>query len=136
MIDLKNVPFNWRMPTTQNIDFARTLIRTFIKPEMERLQAWADSKIELSKSQLKKSLSIVARFTAFGECFPAFVGSKIAANKAAYFDEDIFAIPELFDGEPMRDQLCQLLFQVLHRLCVVMPDSVSVIVDVFWVGCQ
>ena len=133
VVDLKDMVLNWTVPSAQTIDFARTLLRTFVKPEMERLQAWTTSRHELSKSQLEKSLSILDTFYMYQECFPAFV-SKPKQPKTAYLSENFFAILELFDGEPMRDQLLLLMHRVLERLRTAMPDSVSLFTTVISVS--
>ena len=129
---MKDYPLQWKIPSSDDLIFVRTLIQTFIKPEMAKLTKWSDGRLELSKSQIAKSLQIIACFQGFCECFPAFINGEAKCSPTKqpkiYMEKDIYAIEELFEGEPLRDQLLNLLHQVLEQLRVVMPDNVSLFV--------
>lgn len=75
-LKLSEIPNRWYEPTEEAIEFTRELYREFIHSQMDLLEKWTKSEVEVNKAQLEKSLAMILSFSGFRDVIPRFSDEK------------------------------------------------------------
>ncbi|XP_019726122.1 proteasome activator complex subunit 4A isoform X1 [Hippocampus comes] len=119
--DLWNLDIRWHVPSADETTFTFHLLGTILKPELKRLQSFAEGEQEMSRDDVLQSLTIVQHcLLGAGGLMPTLKGEPISelVHSMVNLDETTLYTGTKYDEstENYRDSICQVMRQLLHYI--------------------
>ncbi|XP_044145613.1 proteasome activator complex subunit 4 isoform X2 [Bufo gargarizans] len=119
--DLWNLKIKWHVPSAEEIEFAYYLLDKFLRPELEKLDAYGSGELEMSRDDVQQCLTIVHNcLTGSGSLLPPLKGERVShlvTSLVSLNETNLFTgIDHDYSRENYRESIAKTLRKLLHYI--------------------